>query len=184
MEFVWGISAALVLVGALAFVWRAFVFWRWSRDLTQQTLCHMMLNHRGAPEGVAEIIYHFIVDEKRWDRVYAAKRLAHALTLVEAGGAAPTANETARKIARAVCDRLWAEDRVARRKDGMAFFEMQFGTNQMNADHDQQELARLFIECVGTPLGDLQIRRWIALKDWSNQTLPVRREKSAISTDA
>src|ERR1700719_2688625 len=50
----------------------------------------------------------------------------------------------------------------------MGLFGMLFGVNKMNADPDQQELAKLFIECVGRPLGGIEIRSWLAKKHWSN----------------
>lgn len=116
-----GIGAALAVVGVLVILWRASVFWRRNRDLTQHTLCSLLIHWgdgsvgidhgiRDTPEGSAGIIYSWIVDELHWDRVYAAKRLAHALTLVEAYGLSPAVNETARGIAKAVVDRLWTKD--------------------------------------------------------------------------
>ena|ERR1700722_13661925 len=102
-DLVWSISVVLVLAGTLAIGWRVLVLWRWNRDETQYILCNLLAESvgvRGTPEGRAEVIYHYIVDELRWDRVYAAKRLAHALTLVEARGASQAVNEDARKVAR------------------------------------------------------------------------------------
>jgi hypothetical protein len=93
----------------MAFLWRVFVFWRWNRDSTSYMLLQLLMGV-GVHGDTVPIIYHYIVDEKRWSRLYAAKRLAHAMSLMDVSGVPQDVNELASKRARAVVDLLWADE--------------------------------------------------------------------------